>query len=115
MITYDFKDKVIIVTGSSGGLGQAVIDKLSGAGAKVIAPPRKRPDGEGDTLWLNAQEEYSVKNFFEAVRAREGRVDALVNLVGGYAAGDPVANLPLDMFERQIDLNLKSAFLLTKY
>lgn len=115
MITYDFKDKVMVVTGSSGGLGQAVIDKLSGAGAKVISPPRKRPDGQGDTLWLDAQAEFSVKNFFEAVKAREGRVDALVNLVGGFAAGDPVANLPLELFERQIELNLKSAFLLTKY
>lgn len=115
MITYDFKDKVIVVTGSSGGLGQAVVDRLSGAGAKVITPSRKKPTGVGDALWLNAQDETSVKNLFEVVKLREGRVDALVNLIGGFAMGDPVANLPLDLFERQIDLNLKTAFLLTKY
>lgn len=120
MISYDFKDKVIVVTGSSGGLGQAVIDKLTGAGAKVIAPSRKPPkEKTGDqgmaSLWLDAQDEQSVKRFFEAVQAGEGRVYALVNLVGGFAMGDPVASLPLELFERQIDLNLKSAFLLTKY
>lgn len=120
MISYDFKDKVIVVTGGSGGLGQAVIDKLTGAGAKVIAPPRKpthkkTSDQATENLWLDAQDEQSVKSFFEAVQASEGRVYGLVNLIGGFAMGDPVATLPLELFERQIDLNLKSAFLLTKY
>ena len=120
MITYDFKDKVIVVTGSSGGLGQAVIDKLKEGGAKVIAPLRNAPgkeaeSGAAEIPGLDAQDEVSVKNFFEAVKAREGRVDALVNMVGGFAMGDPVEILPLELFERQIDLNLKTAFLLTKY
>ncbi len=120
MISYDFKDKVIVVTGGSGGLGQAVIAKLTRAGAKVIAPARKPPENITDkqstaNLWLDAQDEQSVKNFFEAVQAREGRVYGLVNLIGGFAMGDPIASLPLELFERQIDLNLKSAFLLTKY
>ncbi len=115
MISYNFKGKVTVVTGKGGILGPAVISRLAGAGAKVLAPPREPQQNQTDNLWLDAQDEQSVKSYFEAVIAQEGRVDALVNLIGGFAMGDPVANLPLEVFERQLDLNLKTAFLLTKY
>jgi NAD(P)-dependent dehydrogenase (short-subunit alcohol dehydrogenase family) len=121
MISYNFEGKVFVVTGGSGDLGKAVIVLLSGAGAKVYAPRRSvsksQPEaGPGETnLTLDAEDENSVKSFFEAVRTKEGRIDGLVNLVGGYRAGDPVASLPLEVFEQQLALNLKSAFLLTKY
>lgn len=112
MISYNFEGKVFVVTGGSGDLGKAVIEKLREAGAKVVAPERKAAEG---TPALDATDEVSVKSLFEAVRAAEGRIDGLVNLVGGYRAGDPVSNLDLEVFEQQLDLNLKSAFLLTKY
>ena len=121
MISYNFEGKVFVVSGGSGDLGKAVIETLSKAGAKVLAPRRSvsksQPEGgHGETsLTLDAEDENSVKSFFEAVQANEGRVDGLVNMVGGYRAGDPVSSLPLEVFEQQIDLNLKSAFLLTKY
>lgn len=121
MISYNFEGKVFVVTGGSGELGKAVIETLSEAGAKVLAPRRSasksQPAGEQteNHLTLDAGDENSIKRVFEAVRANEGRVDGLVNLVGGYQAGDPVASLPLEVFEQQIDLNLKSAFLLTKH
>jgi NAD(P)-dependent dehydrogenase (short-subunit alcohol dehydrogenase family) len=120
MANYDFKDKVMVVTGGSGALGPAVMDKLAAAGAKVLAPSRKPPEKEPPgpeevNLLMDAQDEQSVKSFFEEVLAKEGRVDGLVNLIGGFAMGDPVASLPLELFEQQLDLNLKSAFLVTKY
>ncbi|MBN9392640.1 MAG: SDR family oxidoreductase [Chloroflexi bacterium] len=112
MISYNFEGKVFVVTGGSGDLGKAVVEKLREAGAKVIAPGRP---ASKETFTLDATDEASVKNLFETVLAAEGRLDGLVNLVGGYRAGDPVANLALEVFEQQLDLNLKSAFLLTKY
>ncbi len=121
MISYNFEGKVFIVSGGSGDLGQAVIETLSGAGAKVLAPRRSTSKsqptgGQGETtLRLDAGDEKSVKSFFETVKQNEGRLDGLINLVGGYHAGEPVSDLPLEVFEQQIDLNLKSAFLLTKY
>lgn len=112
MISYNFEGKVFVVTGGSGDLGKAVVEKLRQAGAKVIAPGRA---ASKETLTLDATDEASVKNLFETVLATKGHLDGLVNLVGGYRAGDPVANLALEVFEQQLDLNLKSAFLLTKY
>jgi NAD(P)-dependent dehydrogenase (short-subunit alcohol dehydrogenase family) len=120
MISYNFKDKVIVVTGTGGVLGPPVIDRLEKAGANVFAPTRKAPEKAqanpgAVNLPLNALDEQSVKSYFEAVVAQAGRLDGLVNLIGGFAMGDPVASLPLEVFERQLDLNLKTAFLLTRY
>ncbi len=56
-------------------------------------------------------DEASVADLFSRVPA----VTALVNLVGGYSAGRPVSELDLATFEGQLDINLKSAFLLTKH
>jgi NAD(P)-dependent dehydrogenase (short-subunit alcohol dehydrogenase family) len=53
-----------------------------------------------------------------AVRAAVGEADAplraLVNLVGGFAAGQPVADTPLSEFERQFALNLRPTYLVTQ-
>lgn len=119
-INYNFKDKVVIVTGGSGGLGAAVVSLFVEAGAKTIAPDRVIPEGSTanpgcDYLLLDALNEKSVADVLNEIKSRYGRIDALVNVIGGYAAGQTVAELDLAVLERQLDLNLKSAFLLTKY
>lgn len=119
-ITYNFKDKVVIVTGGSGGLGAAVVSFFLESGAKTIAPDRVIPEGSSaqpscEYLLLNALDEKSVADLFSEIKSRYGRVDAVVNVIGGYAAGQSVAELDLAVYERQLDLNLKSAFLLTKH
>ncbi|HEX2912864.1 MAG TPA: SDR family oxidoreductase [Chloroflexia bacterium] len=111
-MNYDFKGKVVVVTGGTGGLGRAVAELFKESGAEVVVP--QRGDKEG-TYHLEASNEESVSAFFEAVVKQYGRVDALVNVIGGYAAGDPVASLDTAVFDSQLELNLKSAFLLTKY
>ncbi len=117
---HDFKGKVVAVAGGTGVLGRAVVDLFVEAGATTIVPDRALPkEGRGNPnceyLVLDALDEQSVKEFFEGVKASKGGVDVLINVVGGYAAGDPVATLELAVFEGQLDLNLKSAFLLTKH
>jgi NAD(P)-dependent dehydrogenase (short-subunit alcohol dehydrogenase family) len=49
------------------------------------------------------------------VVARYQRLDVWVNMVGGFAAGQMVNELGLDTWERMIRLNLRSAFLCSKY
>jgi len=51
-----------------------------------------------------------VKAAVDACVARYGRIDILVNNVGGSAPGDPVA-MPEDVWDAQLDHNLKTAFL----
>jgi NAD(P)-dependent dehydrogenase (short-subunit alcohol dehydrogenase family) len=120
MMEYDFKDKVVVIAGGTGVLGRAVVDKFVEAGAKTVVSDRTLPkEGRGNPeceyLMLDALHEESVSQFFADLKARHGGVDIMVDVVGGYAAGQPVNELDLKVFEGQVELNLKSAFLLTKY
>ena len=51
----------------------------------------------------------------QSVVAHHQRLDVLVNLVGGWVAGDPVTGLDLATWDRMLDLNAKPAFLLSKH
>lgn len=111
-----YNDKLIIVTGGTGALGSAVVAAYAAQRAKVIVADRQPPRTENtvagtDFQSLDVLDENSVKEFF----SRYAEVNTLVNVIGGYAAGDAVADLPLEVLQNQLDLNLKSAFLLTKY
>jgi NAD(P)-dependent dehydrogenase (short-subunit alcohol dehydrogenase family) len=81
-----------------------------------VAVARSRPAElrDGPNLQLaqvDVLDEASVADLFSRVPA----VSAPVNLVGGYAGGRAVSELDLATFEGQLDINLKSAFLLTKH
>jgi NAD(P)-dependent dehydrogenase (short-subunit alcohol dehydrogenase family) len=55
-----------------------------------------------------------VRDMVEACVSRFGRIDILVNNVGGSTLGDPMT-MPEEVWDRQIDLNLKTVFLGCKY
>lgn len=113
-----YRGKLVVVTGGAGALGSAVVRAYAEQGAKVIVADRQPPHennkvAQADFQHIDVLDETNVQEFFDKL-AGEG-LAALVNVVGGYQAGEPVANLPLEDLQGQLDLNLKSAFLLTKY
>jgi NAD(P)-dependent dehydrogenase (short-subunit alcohol dehydrogenase family) len=79
----DLRDKVCVVTGSTGGIGRVVADQLRGEGAVVVTTGR-RDHGPGD---LHVAADLSVPGEPERVIAeaeeRFRRIDCLVNNVGG--------------------------------
>jgi NAD(P)-dependent dehydrogenase (short-subunit alcohol dehydrogenase family) len=112
----NFEGQVVLVAGGSGALGRAVVNLFVERGARVVAIDRDLPrEGAGNPKArysaLDVLDEQQIGAFFQGV---EG-CDVLVNTIGGYAAGDPVERLDLLVLESQLDLNLKSAFLLTKH
>jgi NAD(P)-dependent dehydrogenase (short-subunit alcohol dehydrogenase family) len=107
----------IVVTGGTGGLGIGVCRVLEGAGRRlvvtwVVERERDRAAGElGDGVELceaDVTSPESVGGLVERLEA-EGGVWGLAHLVGGYHDGDPVAGLDLEQWDRQADLNLRSA------
>jgi len=119
-MSYDYTNKVVVVMGGTGVLGGAVVKAYLESGAQVIVSDRLMPESTGTNqnphyFQVNVLDETSVKTFFEAVGKSFGTPNALVNVIGGYKAGDPVTSLTLDDLQGQFDLNLKSAFLITKY
>jgi 3-oxoacyl-[acyl-carrier protein] reductase len=115
-------DKVAIVTGSSTGIGLAIGRGLAREGARVVLSARGPERLEEARRGLAADVGAPVEAFaadvgtaagcaelVEAVRARFGRIDVLVNNAGG--AGGPAGfmNLADEDWQRAFDLNLMSA------
>ena len=113
--------RVAIVTGGTGALGRAITTTLLEAGGVVAIPYAVAEElaalegtlpaaGRARLLALPADvtDEAAMGQFVQAVRARHGRVDGLVNAVGGFAGGD-LLSTPLAAWERMLKLNLTSA------
>jgi NAD(P)-dependent dehydrogenase (short-subunit alcohol dehydrogenase family) len=96
----------VLVTGSTGGLGPAVVAALEAAGWRVVAPPRAEAD-----LTTPAGAARAVEL---AAAEPDAPLRAVANLVGGYADGAPVATTPVEDFERLFTLNLRPSYLVTQ-
>ncbi|MBI4216445.1 MAG: SDR family oxidoreductase [Chloroflexi bacterium] len=118
--------QVAIITGGTGGLGPAVLGAFLKSGAQVVAPVRERAKldalrpslGEAEArlraLEADVTQEESVAAFTLQVMRDLGRIDILVNLVGGFAGGASLAETATADFQRMLDLNLKSVFLCSR-
>jgi NAD(P)-dependent dehydrogenase (short-subunit alcohol dehydrogenase family) len=113
----------VLVTGATGGLGPAVVAAFLADGWRVVATSRSgRPPQDlvgHDHLESVATDLFEPADVAEAVTVaaadRAGApLKALVNLVGGYAIGGLVHETPVEQFERQLTLNLRPTYLVTK-
>jgi|SRR3954454_18111890 len=108
-------ERTALVTGGAGGLGRSVVAALAGDGWRVVVPVEQESD-------LDAKEHVSTvvadltdpDHVARAVRAAEPPLKAVVNLVGGFAADQPVETTPLVEFERLFRLNLRPTYLVTQ-
>ncbi len=120
------QDRVIIVTGGTGRLGQAVTQLLLQRGAQVVVTYTKDAEFERLEKALSTQErehlsahqvdvsdEKQVAGFVGDVMEKFKRIDGLANLVGGWDS-TPVVELTLEAWNKQLDMNLKSAFLMSR-
>lgn len=124
-------NSVVLVAGGTGGLGRAVSLAFVEVGARVTvtfqrpgdldelkkAASAKLVEAEGASLeGFNADvtEETAVARLVDGIVERHGRLDVLVNAVGGYAGGVKLWELDPKVFEQQLALNLRSGFVLAK-
>lgn len=109
----EIKNKVIIVTGASDGIGKAIAEKLAGAGAKVVLAARS-----DDKLAALAHElpgsvavhtdmsnQGDIKNLIERTMAIDGRIDVLINNAAHGMYG-PVESIDIDKYKQMMNLNL---------
>ena len=118
----NFKNKNILITGASGGIGRELVKKFVSLGGNVVGSgtktekldliKKKYPNIKVKKFDLS--EHSRIEEFIDDVSLQLGGLDILIN-----NAGTNVDNLSLRMKEEEwkkvIDINLTSTFLLTKY
>jgi NAD(P)-dependent dehydrogenase (short-subunit alcohol dehydrogenase family) len=122
----DFANKIVVIAGGTGGLGNAVSRAFLEEDAKVIVTYRKEEEfaalklGAGakasalEGFALDVTDEGATSEFVGRVLSQHGRVDALVNTVGGYAGGVTLWELETKVFDTMLSLNLRSAYMLAR-
>jgi len=115
--------KVAVVTGASRGIGRGYAEALSEAGAHVVLAARSaealaelaRSLNRGERRALavptDVSREADLDALVETTLKEFGRIDVLINNVG-ITARHPAEEFPLDDWDRVMDVNLRSIFLL---
>ena len=124
-----FQNKIALVTASASGIGKATAEILAREGAHLVAADlnpdslsnlSKSIKAEGGTITtkeVNVLEEEPVKNLVDSLIADLGKIDILVNAVGGSTvikdSSASVDNLEFDDWNKVLDFNLRGTFLCT--
>jgi NAD(P)-dependent dehydrogenase (short-subunit alcohol dehydrogenase family) len=106
--------KVLVITGSSGVLGQAVAATLSGYGASLAlldhakSPSAAPPAGARHYGGTDLTQEDAARSVMERVVKEAGRLDGLINLAGGFH-WEKLSGGTLDTWDSMYRINLRTA------
>jgi NAD(P)-dependent dehydrogenase (short-subunit alcohol dehydrogenase family) len=121
-----FTDKLVLVAGGTGGLGRAVSLAFLNEGAKVVVTYRNKEElaslegaagANGSSLAghvVDVTNEAAVAMLVDEIVTQHGRLDVMVNTVGGYAGGVKLWDLDTEVFDRMLALNLRAGYALTR-
>ena len=115
----EFKDKKILITGGSRGIGLGIAKHFFNQGAKVAICGRKEANLQkaraeiGDIIIIpaNLSKAEEVDKLFQTIRAEFGSLDILVNNVGMNILTPFILEADIALWEKILDSNLKSAFM----
>jgi NAD(P)-dependent dehydrogenase (short-subunit alcohol dehydrogenase family) len=119
-------DRTVLITGATGGLGSAVVREFALSEARLALTSRSTKEMERLRAEVGLAPERAlivaadvtqaseVEDLVAAVLARFGRLDVLLNTVGGWSGGKRVDETPVENWEKMMALNLRSAFLLSR-
>jgi len=119
----NLEKKNIIVTGASGGIGKAIIKKLSEAGANILASGTRiekleelKKNFEGlKILKFDISQSDKIEEFIEnATNELGGGLDGIVNNAG-ITQDNLAIRMSLDEWQKVININLTSTFLMSKF
>jgi NAD(P)-dependent dehydrogenase (short-subunit alcohol dehydrogenase family) len=122
----NLRDRVVVIAGGTGGLGREVTLAFLKENAKVVVTYRKQEEfdalkaaaGVNGSLLegyvVDVTDEAAVAHVIDGVVTQYGRIDALVNTVGGYAGGIKLWEMETKIFDQMLALNLLSGYTLAR-
>jgi NAD(P)-dependent dehydrogenase (short-subunit alcohol dehydrogenase family) len=122
-VTFNFSNEVVLITGGTGALGTTLVSKFIDSGATTIssylnkteADKLKTTNHKIELVELDTTKEEQILKTIPMLVKRFGRISILVNVVGGYLGGKDIIELGESEWDAMMNLNLKSAFLITKH
>jgi short-subunit dehydrogenase len=119
-----FKDKVVVVTGGTDGIGKALVEELLGAGAKVATCGRDHdklyrlqssfPSSPLHTMVADVSNENDCRRFMETTTKFFGGIDILINNAG-ISMRALLKDVSIDVIRKVMDINFFGAVYCTKY
>lgn len=120
-------NKIIIVTGGATGIGQATCDLLAREGATIAlvdinehsgndaAEKIRSQNGKAEFWHMDVTNEMNVKEVFNAIAGKFGRIDVLVNNAGFIGSNKPTHEMTESEWDHVMNINVKGVFFCTKY
>ncbi len=119
-------ERVVLITGGTGALGSVVTKQLLDAGCTVVTTYLESDEydaledeaGEDADLTgykVDVMSAEQVESLVEKVAEKHGRIDVLLNIVGAWKGGNPIHETGEGTWDTMMDINLKSAFLVSKH
>ncbi len=120
------QDKVVLVTGGTGGIGSAIVRAFLGEGAKVAFSSTSQEKADALVAELDAgdkvkgfvadlNKEEDIKAFVEAAKEHFGTLDVVIPNAGYEGKANPVQDMTLEIFEKTYALNVFAVMLTMKY
>ena len=119
----DLKNKKIIITGATGGIGNSIVEKLSENGAKILASGTRNEKLNDlkakfkniEILQFDISQSNKIEEFVEnATKKLDGNLDCIVNNAG-ITQDNLAIRMSFEEWKKVIDINLNSTFLLSKF
>ena len=119
----NYKEKVVIITGGTKGIGEGCVRAFVDAGSNVVFCARKQDEGDALANELNAvgkgdasfvkcdvSKTDEIQDLIEKTVEKYGRIDCLINNAGWHPANKPIDDFSIEEFRDLLDLNLISIF-----
>ena len=118
----DLKNKNIIVTGASGGIGNSIVEKLYECGANILASGTKLEKLEElknrfsnvKLLKFDISQDNQIEQFIDEASKKLGGLDCIVNNAG-ITKDNLAIRMSIEEWKKVIDINLTSTFLMCKH
>lgn len=118
-----YRDKVVIVTGGTSGIGRSCVETFAAAGARVAFCSHREEHGEEIAREVSSRgpgaasfticdvtDEQALAAFIRSVAERHGRLDCLINNAGWHPPHQPIDDFTPADFRALLELNVMSVF-----
>jgi len=118
----NLKDKIVVISGGSKGLGKETAKLFTKSGCKVLICSRKKPANDSpENKWyykwkqVDISKNDEVQDFINWIKKEYGKIDILINNAGFVGELKPLEKITLEELEEYININFIGTFLMTKH